>query len=127
MNSLIACGIVATQGNQVRLYRPEELPADWNPETDKRLTVWEMTHHLIRVYVHEKQGDPATADLLRRLGSKADVARDLAYKLFTVCESKKRSQEAQAYNTLVMGWPELARLARDAAARPAQPVQEEFL
>lgn len=113
MNSLIACGIVATQGNQVRLYRPEELPADWNPETDKRLTVWEMTHHLIRVYVHEKKGDPATAGLLRQLGSKAEVARDLAYKLFTVCESKKRSQEAQAYNALVMGWPELARLSRE--------------
>lgn len=128
MNSLIACGIVATQGNQVRLYRPEELPADWNPETDKRLTVWEMTHHLIRVYVHEKKGDPATADLLRRLGSKADVARDLAYKLFTVCESRKWSKEALAYNALVMGWPELARLAREAAAaQPAQPVQEVFL
>jgi putative DNA methylase len=113
MNSLIACGILATQGNQVRLYRPEELPADWNPETDKRLTVWEMAQHLIRVYFHDKQGDPATADLLRRLGSKADVARDLAYKLFTVCENKKWSKEAQAYNSLVMGWPELARLSRE--------------
>jgi putative DNA methylase len=127
MNSLIACGIVATQGNQVRLYRPEELPADWNPETDKRLTVWEMTHHLIRVYVHEKKGDPATAGLLRQLGSKAEVARDLAYRLFTVCESKKRSQEAQAYNALVMGWPELARLARESASRPQAPVQGELL
>ncbi len=127
MNSLIACGIVATQGNQVRLYRPAELPANWNPETDKRLTVWEMTHHLIRVYVHDKQGDHATADLLRRLGSKADVARDLAYKLFTVCESKKRGQEAQAYNALVMGWPELTRLSREAAAKPKAPEQGELL
>jgi putative DNA methylase len=89
------------------------LAADWDPLTDKRLTVWEMTHHLIRVYVHEKQGDPATAEVLRKLGPKAEVARDLAYKLFTVCESKKRSQEAQAYNALVMGWPELARLSRE--------------
>jgi len=113
MNNLIACGILATQGNQVRLYRPEELPADWNPETDKHSTVWKMTHHLIRVYFHDKQGDPVTADLLRRLGSKADVARDLAYKLFTVCENKKWSKEAQAYNSLVMGWPELARLSRE--------------
>jgi putative DNA methylase len=113
VNGLVAAGIVEVKSNQVRLYRPEELPADWDPTTDKRLTVWEMTHHLIRVYVHEKRGEVATADLLRKLGAKADVARDLAYKLFTVCESKKRSQEAQAYNALVMGWPELARLSRE--------------
>jgi len=113
VNALVAAGIVEVKGNQVRLYPPEELPADWDPLTDKRLTVWEMTHHLIRIYFHEKKGEVATADLLRKLGSKAEVARDLAYKLFTVCESKKRSQEAQAYNALVMGWPELARLARE--------------
>lgn len=117
MNGLVAAGIVEVKGNQVRLYRPGELPADWDPRTDKRLTVWEMTHHLIRVYVHEKRGEVATADLLRKLGSKADVARDLAYKLFTVCENKRRSQEAQAYNALVMGWPELARLSREPTRR----------
>jgi len=127
VNALVAAGIVEVKANQVRLLRPDELPADWDPETDKRLTVWEMTHHLIRVYVHEKKGDAATAELMRKLGSKADVARDLAYKLFTVCESKKRSQEAQAYNALVMGWPELARLSREAAARPKAPEQGELL
>jgi putative DNA methylase len=127
MNGLVADGIVEVKGNQVRLFRPEELPADWDPVKDKRLTVWEMTHHLIRVYVHEKKGDAATAELLRKLGSKSEVARDLAYKLFTVCESKKRSQEAQAYNELVMGWPELTRLSREAVSRPQAAVQGELL
>ncbi len=125
INGLVAAGIVEVKGNQVRLYHPEELPIDWDPATDNRLTVWEMTHHLIRVYVHEKKGDHATAEMLRKLGSKAEVARDLAYKLFTVCESKKRSQEAQAYNELVMGWPELAKLARDASRQP-KPAQAEL-
>jgi len=113
VNALVAAGIVEVKGSEVRLYRPEELAADWDPTTDNRLTVWEMTHHLIRVYVYEKQGDPATAELLRKLGAKAEVARDLAYKLFTVCENKKRSLEAQGYNALVMGWPELTRLSRE--------------
>jgi len=53
-----------------------------------------------------------TAALLRKLGSRADVARDLAYKLFTISEKRKRSAEAQAYNALVLGWPELARLTQ---------------
>ncbi len=113
VNGLVTAGIVEVKGNQVRLFRPEELPADWDPATDRRLTVWEMTHHLIRVYFHEKKGDHATADLMHRLGTKAEVARDLAYKLFAICESKKRSQEAQAYNALVMGWSELSRMSRE--------------
>ena len=112
VNGLQAAGIVEVKGNQVRLLRAEELPADWDPREDSRLTVWEMTHHLLRVYYHEKKGDEATAALLRKLGSKADVARDLAYKLFTISEKRKRSAEAQGYNALVLGWPELAKLAQ---------------
>jgi putative DNA methylase len=81
-----------------------------------------MTHQLLRVYYHERKGDTATAALLRKLGTKADVARDLAYKLFTVCENRKWSREAQAYNALVMGWPELVRLAREVIIETTPPV-----
>lgn len=108
-------GIIQSKGGKVRLLRPDELPNDWDPATDKRPTIWEMTHHLLRVYYHEKAGDEATATLLRRVGSRGEIARDLAYRLFDVCEKEKRSQEAQAYNALVLGWPEIARLAREGA------------
>jgi putative DNA methylase len=122
LNGLVADGILEVKGSNVRLIAPESLQADWDPETDKRLTVWEMTHHLLRVYYHERKGDAATAALLRKLGTKADVARDLAYKLFTVCENRKWSREAQAYNALVMGWPELVRLAREVLIETTPPV-----
>jgi putative DNA methylase len=108
-------GLIRSKGGKVRLLRPDELPGDWSPATDKRLTIWEMTHHLLRVYYHHKAGDEATAALLRQMGSRGEVARDLAYRLFDVCEKEKRSQEAQAYNALVLGWPEIARLAREGA------------
>jgi putative DNA methylase len=107
--------VIHSKGGKVRLLRPDELLPDWNPATDKRLTIWEMTHHLLRMYFHERAGDMATADLLSRLGSNGDIARDLAYRLFNVCEKSKRSREAQAYNALVLGWPEIARLAREGA------------
>jgi putative DNA methylase len=105
--------IIHSKAGKVRLLRPDELSPHWDPATDKRLTIWEMTHHLVRLYVYDKAGDVATADLLRKLGNSGDVARDLAYRLFNVCEKKKLSQEAQAYNALVLGWSEIARLARD--------------
>jgi len=105
-------GLVYSRGGKVRLLRPEELPKEWDPAADKRLTVWEMTHHLLRVYYYEKAGDLATAELLRKLGSQGELARDLAYRLFSLSEKKNRSQEAQAYNALVLGWPEISYLAR---------------
>jgi len=109
---LAEAGIVHSGGGVVRLLRPEELAKDWNPETDRRLPVWEMTHQLLRVYYYEKAGDEAAAALLRKLGAQGELARDLAYRLFDLSERKNRSQEAQAYNALVLGWPEIARLAR---------------
>jgi putative DNA methylase len=109
---LVQSGVVHSRGGKVRLLRPEDLPQDWDPASDKRLTNWELTHHLLRVYYHEKAGDVATAELLRKIGAQGELARDLAYRLFDLSERKNRSQEAQAYNALVLGWPEIARLAR---------------
>ena len=116
-------GIVASKGGKVRLLSPGDLPADWDPASDKRLTVWEMTHHLLRLYHLEKAGDEATAALLRKIGSQGEVARELAYRLHNISERKKWSQEAQGYNALVLGWPEIARLAREMPAAAQAPSQ----
>jgi putative DNA methylase len=113
VGGLVNAGIVTAHGGDVRLLRPEELRADWDPARDGRFTVWQATHHLVRVYWHEKAGEKATAELLRKLGGQGEATRDLAYRLFSIAEKKNRSQEAQAYNALVLGWPELARLARE--------------
>jgi putative DNA methylase len=106
-------GVVDSRSGKVRLLAPAELPADWDPASDKRPTVWEMTHHLLRLYHIEKAGDEATAALLRKIGSQGEVARELAYRLHNISERKRWSQEAQGYNALVLGWPEIARLARE--------------
>lgn len=101
-------GLVVSKGGKVRLLKPEELPENWDPTTDTRLTVWEMVHHLVRAL---DRGETVAAELVVKLGSKADVARELAYRLYTVCERKRRAQEALAYNALVQSWPEIVRLA----------------
>ena len=64
-----------------------------------------------------------------KLGSKAETARDLAYRLYTLCERKKRVAEALSYNSLVQSWPEICRLARETdKPKPHQdiplPIQE---
>ncbi|MGI6414496.1 MAG: hypothetical protein ACOX1P_02415 [Thermoguttaceae bacterium] len=106
---MVEAGILQSGRGKVRLLAPDELPADWNPDTDKRLTAWEMVHHLIRVL--ESGGEAAAAELVARLSSKAETARELCYRLYTLCERKKRAAEALAYNSLVQSWPEIVRLA----------------
>ncbi len=113
---MVQAGILASKGGKARLLRPEELPKVWDPDTDARLTVWETVHHLIRVL--EEGGESAAAALAAKLGSKAVVARELAYRLYTLCERKKRAQEALSYNGLVQSWPEITRLARETAEAP---------
>ena len=84
--------------------------AQWHGTNAITLTAWEVVHHLIRTL--EGGGESATADLVRRLGGIADVARDLAYRLFAVAERAKRAQEGRSYNRPVWSWPEISRLAR---------------
>ena len=107
---VVEAGILESGGGKVRLLKPGELPDDWDPATDPRLPVWEVAHHLIRIL--QTGGESAAAELISRLGSKAETARELCYRLYTVCERKQRTTEALWYNTLVQSWPEISRLAR---------------
>lgn len=119
---LVEAGILLSKAGKVRLLKPLELPEDWDPLTDKRLTVWEMVHHLIRVL--EAHGENAAALLVAKLGVKAEVARELAYRLYTVCERKKRAAEALSYNALVQSWPEISRLSRASLEAVIPPAAE---
>jgi len=122
---LAEAGIVKQGGGRVRLLRPNELPADWDPATDSRLTAWEMVHQVIRLLEHG--GESAAAGLVKQLGARAEIARELAYRLYTLCERKKRAQEAMAYNGLVQSWPELVRLAGESQIGSSEQVTLEGL
>ena len=112
-------GILESRRGKVRLLKPDELPENWDPAAAPRLMAWEIVHHLVRALA--SGGESAAADLVAKLGSKAEAARELAYRLYVIAERKKRATEALAYNGLVQSWPEIARLAQD---RPSpQPAQ----
>jgi putative DNA methylase len=120
-------GVIVMKPGKVRLLKRDELPADWNPAADHRLTVWEVTQHLIHKL--EQEGESGAAIILAKVaqqnGSLGEIARDLAYRLFTTCERKGWTQEALAYNSLVVAWPEISRLASQPGVR--QPEQFSLL
>jgi len=122
VSGLVSAGFLASGRNKVRLLKPSELPAGWDPATDTRLTAWETVHYLVRQL--ESGGESAAAELVAKLGSKAEVARELAYRLYTICDRKKRAPEALSYNALVQSWPEITRLAREGAKAAPQPEPE---
>ena len=110
VQGLVDAGVVKSRSGTVQLLSREELPADWDPIADQRLTEWEATHYLIRAL--DLHGERGASDMLRTLGSDyGEKARALAYRLYNICERKKWASEATAYNSLVIAWPEMNRLA----------------
>ena len=120
-------GILRSIAGKVRLLPRAELPEDWDPASDKRLSVWEATQQLIKRL--EAGGEDKAAELLLQLKSIAghgDLAancRALAYRLYNHCEKTKQAEEARAYNGLVIAWPELEKRAAASSAAPADPQQ----
>jgi putative DNA methylase len=110
-------GVIESGGGNVRLLRWKEYPTDWDPATDNRLPVWEALHHLIRVY--RSEGDGGAARVLAGVAGKAEAARQLAYRLYTLCERRNWAEDARVYNEVVTGWSGI----ESAAARVASPQQ----
>ncbi|MGH8908156.1 MAG: DUF1156 domain-containing protein [Egibacteraceae bacterium] len=109
VGGLQQAGILSSRGGKVRLLGRDELAAAWDPATDSRTPVWEVTQHLIKRL--DDGGEQAAADLLRHVRAVGEVARDLAYRLYSICERKKWAKDALGFNALVTSWPEIARLA----------------
>lgn len=109
IKGMVDAGILTAKAGKVQLIPREALPIAWNPASDRRIPVWEATQHLIRVL--DQNGEIGAADLLANLGTLGEVARDLAYRLYSICDRKGWTQEAIAYNSLVISWAEISRLA----------------
>lgn len=111
-------GVVESASGNLRLLKWAELPRDWSPETDKRTSVWEALHHLIRAL--NQDGESAAGALLARMPAQAEPTRALAYRLYTLCERKGWAEEARAYNELVAAWSGIEQASADAGVLGSQ-------
>jgi len=107
-------GVVESGNGKVRLLRWKEYPADWNPGKDHRLPAWEALHHLIRAF--NTAGESAAGQLLGQMPERGESLRQLAYRLYTLCERKKWAEDARAYNEIIQAW---GRIVEESAAQPA--------
>jgi len=94
-------GAIIAKGGKVRLIKLSEYPKDWNPTLDKRLPIWEACHHMARIL---SEGEAKAGEMLAQFPGKAEPIRQLAYRLFTLCERKKWAEDARVYNELIQSW-----------------------
>ncbi|MDE0170778.1 MAG: DUF1156 domain-containing protein [bacterium] len=106
---VVQAGIAESKAGKVRLISRDELDEEWDPLTDRRLTVWEVAQHLI---ARLGNSETEAAELLRKVGGgMGDRARRLAYLLYQVADRKRRSDDAVAYNGLIQAWHDIERRA----------------
>jgi putative DNA methylase len=102
-------------GGIVRLLKWPEYPTDGDPQADGRLPVWEVLHQLIRLF--KTEGESGAGTVLSAVKGRAEATRQLAYRLYTLCERAGWAEDARACNEIVTGW---GAIESAAAATPPQ-------
>jgi putative DNA methylase len=95
-------GVLFAAAGVVRLLKWKDYKPDWDAEKDERLPIWEALHHLIRVF--KTEGESGAGKVLAAIGGKAEATRQLAYRLYTLCERAGWAEDARAYNEIVTSW-----------------------
>ena len=117
-----SAGVVDAGGGVVRLTRWSEYPSGWDPASDDRMPVWEVLHYLIHAL--RTNGESGAAALLSTVQHKAEGARQLAYRLYTLCERAGGAEDARAYNELIASWSAIEAAATQTPATDRQTLLE---
>ena len=117
VEKLAARGVLYAQKGVVRLLDREEIPE----KIDKEI-IWLLTQQLTRAL--EKDGVLGAAKIVVDIfTSEPEQAKALAYRLFQIAERKGWAQEAYAYNSLVISWPEVQNKAAELKSQVSKATQ----
>jgi putative DNA methylase len=111
VEKLASSSVLYAQKGVVRLLTRDDIPE----RIDREIT-WLLTQQL--THAMEKDGVVGVANIVSdMITSEPEYAKALAYRLFTIAERKGWAQEAYAYNSLVIAWPEIQSKAADIQAQ----------
>ncbi|MBX7473483.1 DUF1156 domain-containing protein [Streptomyces sp. MAG02] len=119
-------GVFRAVAGKAKLLPFSELPSEWHPETDERISLWEVVLHLAKAL--DEEGGDAAARLMAAARTRVDmdVAQELAYLLFAICEKRGLTQDAILFNGLGQSWSDLTAAARKQAASAPRLIQDGF-
>ena len=111
-------GLLTARRGRVQLLSFERYEAtweSWEPSAERRLSAWRACHYLAAALEHGGvfggQGDHdagGAALLARELGGNGEQAKELAYRLYAICDAKGWASEARRYNALADAWSEIS-------------------
>lgn len=115
VNTLAEAGVIRSGGGKVKLLSRDELNPEYDPASDKRTTIWEATQYVARAL--DQHGELGAARMMRRFRETkpdldVDRARELAYRLYAICDQKRWTQEARVYNALVLSWSDIEAVSQ---------------
>ncbi len=114
-------GLLTARAGKVQLRAPDAYDAAWDPRAFASVTIWRCTHQLIRTLGDARGGVEGAAGLVVRIGSgQAEVAKELAYRLYGIADRKRWSALAGSYNQLVTDWPQITEAAERIRATGSQ-------
>lgn len=117
-------GILTSRAGKVRLFAPTELPDDYDPRRDQRLSVWEAALHTARVLEAKgiEEAGRLVASLKQAPASRIDLdaVKELAYLLYSIAERKNWSAIGQTFNSLATAWPDILRASETGASTTIQ-------
>ena len=102
INGLAEVGVVHSGGGKVQLRKWADYATDWHPQADARYPMWESLHHLIRAL--RQDGETGAGQRLLAIQGQSEAIRQLAYRLYTLCERQGWAEDARAYNELITSW-----------------------
>lgn len=111
-------GVITAKGGKVKLLKPADYPADWDPQQDNRTPTWEALHQLVRALT--QGGESAAGSLLARMPERSADIRRLAFWLYTLCERKGWAEDARHYNELVTAWIAIEAASHDSGQLGSQ-------
>jgi putative DNA methylase len=119
-------GVLQSRAGKVRLLSIRDLPADYDPARDDRVSEWELVLHLAK-RLSEKGGDAAARLMaVARTVVDLDAVRELAYLLFSIAEKRGWAEIALLFNGLGTSWSDLAEESRKPWLRRPAPLQDQL-
>jgi putative DNA methylase len=105
-------GVLRSGGGRVRLLSVLDIPRDYDPALDDRVSEWEIVLHLAKRLA--EQGGEAAARLMvaARAVVDLDAVRELAYLLFSIADKRGWAETALLFNGLGTSWSDLAESSR---------------
>ena len=127
-------GAVISGRGRVRLRDRDEIPAlNENKQLDKAWVkqlveancAWLWVQSLVKVF--DKAGIAGCAELLTHFDGDTESLKNLAYRLYNICEKKNWAKEGSGYNELVVEWQDiLSKRAEFMQTKSSELVQGEL-